>query len=433
MTIASALENLNTDIINARTAITTKGGTVTANGGSSQLATDIATIPTGGGSATLITKSITANGTYNASSDNADGYSSVNVNVPTGITPTGTRTITANGTYDVTNYASADVNVSGGASSKYGATVDSFLGDVDANGVLQPVTAQTNLVFTGVEYVPSYALYYRFYKNSGITSVSFPDLTSMNKAYAMGYTFSDCTNITSVDLSSLTRIENGTVLYYTFQNCTNLTSVNLSALTYVGGGSSTMGGAFKNCTSLINLDLSSLTTISGVGSYYSMMGGAFEGCTSLTKVNLPSLKTIGGQQGFYQTFKGCTNITNVDISSLTKISGSSGMGSTFEGLSGITSLLTTISFTSLSVLTGNSALSNCFRYRNGLQSIFFPALTSTSFGSYTNQFNNMLSGVTDCTVHFPSNLQSVIGSWSSVTAGFGGTNTTVLFDLPATT
>lgn len=36
---------------------------------------------TGGGS-TLITKSITANGTYNASSDNADGYSSVTVNVP---------------------------------------------------------------------------------------------------------------------------------------------------------------------------------------------------------------------------------------------------------------------------------------------------------------------------------------------------------------
>ena len=44
----------------------------------------------------------------------------------------------------------------------------------------------------------------------------------------------------------------------------------------------------------------------------------------------------------------------------------------------------------------------------------------------------MLRGVTGCTVHFPSNIQSVIGSWASVTGGFGGTNTTVLFDLPAT-
>lgn len=37
-----------------------------------------------GGGATLITKSITQNGTYNASSDNADGYSSVTVNVSGG-------------------------------------------------------------------------------------------------------------------------------------------------------------------------------------------------------------------------------------------------------------------------------------------------------------------------------------------------------------
>lgn len=49
MTIASALASLNTDIQNARTAITNMGGTVTSGGGSSQLATDIGTIPTGGG------------------------------------------------------------------------------------------------------------------------------------------------------------------------------------------------------------------------------------------------------------------------------------------------------------------------------------------------------------------------------------------------
>jgi hypothetical protein len=35
-----------------------------------------------GGSSTLVEKTITANGTYNASSDNADGYSKVTVNVP---------------------------------------------------------------------------------------------------------------------------------------------------------------------------------------------------------------------------------------------------------------------------------------------------------------------------------------------------------------
>ena len=44
----------------------------------------------GGSSPTLVTKTITVNGTYNASSDNADGYSSVTVNVSGGGTPSAT-------------------------------------------------------------------------------------------------------------------------------------------------------------------------------------------------------------------------------------------------------------------------------------------------------------------------------------------------------
>lgn len=53
--------------------------------GSHSLQVDKITSEGSGGesSATLITKTITANGTYNASSDSADGYSSVTVNVPT--------------------------------------------------------------------------------------------------------------------------------------------------------------------------------------------------------------------------------------------------------------------------------------------------------------------------------------------------------------
>lgn len=42
-------------------------------------------IASGGSEPTLITKSITANDTYNASSDGADGYSSVTVNVEQGL------------------------------------------------------------------------------------------------------------------------------------------------------------------------------------------------------------------------------------------------------------------------------------------------------------------------------------------------------------
>lgn len=102
---------------------------------------ELSTIGTGGGSSspTLVTKEITVNGTYTASNDSADGYSSVTVNVPSsGITPTGSISITTNGTHDVTNYASAVVNVSGGGGSS--ATQHSIYFEfIDSTNVTVPI------------------------------------------------------------------------------------------------------------------------------------------------------------------------------------------------------------------------------------------------------------------------------------------------------
>ena len=99
------------------------------NGGSagyrpSEMAAAIAAIS----GATLGTKSVTANGTYAASSDSLDGYSSVTVAVANSygssdegkVVSSGalvsqtSRTVTANGTYDTTTNDELTVNVSGG-------------------------------------------------------------------------------------------------------------------------------------------------------------------------------------------------------------------------------------------------------------------------------------------------------------------------------
>lgn len=220
--------------------------------------------------------------------------------------------------------------------------------------------------------------------------------------YALQSAFEYCTTITSADLSSLTTACGQYGLSHTFDNCYSLTSVDLSSLiTTVGTdtGEYSMQYIFYNCWDLTSVNLGSLTT---VGPH--SLSNAFYGCRSLTtvgssptdSVNLGSLTTVRAN-GFSVAFRGCTSLTSAEFSSLTTVDSSS-FSSAFKGCSHLTSLS-------------------------------FPALTTSSFGAYTNQFNKMLDGVTGCTVHFPAAIQSTIENWADVTAGFGGTNTTVLFDL----
>ena len=68
---------------NLQSKTATENGTVLPDAGYDGLSSVVVNVSGGGG--TLITKTITQNGTYNASSDNADGYSSVVVIVPIGL------------------------------------------------------------------------------------------------------------------------------------------------------------------------------------------------------------------------------------------------------------------------------------------------------------------------------------------------------------
>ena len=157
--------------------------------------------------------------------------------------------------------------------------------------------------------------------------------------------------------------------------------------------------------------------------------GVYQMPTQSFTFKLPSNATDIGSYAMYYSFYNCKSLTSVDLSSLTTISGKYAMRNAFQSCTGLTS----VDLSSLTTISGGYAMYFAFYGCTRLTNISFPALTSTGIGSYTNQFNNMLQGVTGCTVHFPSNLQSVIGSKPDVTKGFGGTNTTVLFDLPATT
>ena len=145
------------------------------------------------------------------------------------------------------------------------------------------------------------------------------------------------------------------------------------------------------------------------------------------------LNKIKGNYGCQSMFYNCTGLTDIDLRSLQYISG---MNSCYQMFCGCTKL-TEVNFPSLEYVTGSSACYGMFWNCINLNSISFPALNTNSFGSeYINQFNHLLYQVAGCTIHFPSNLNPQTGctTISSLTGypNFGGTNTVLVYDLPAT-
>ena len=267
----------------------------------------------------------------------------------------------------------------------------------------------------------SYGLSAAFTQCTGLTSVDLSSLTTVSGDYAMNYTFQSCSNLAgTLDLSSLTVVSGSYGMQYSFQSCTKLTSVDLSNLTTILG-TYALYFAFAYCSSLSSINLSSLKTISSSrGLCYT-----FRNCTSLTSVSLPQLSTVSGSEGVASCFYGCTKLSSVSLPSLLEVTGSDGLTGLLEGCS----LITTVNFPLLQRISGSQCLRACFKDCTSLEAVSFPSLNVNSFGSYTNQFTNMLQGCSNVTVHFPSILKSTLRNWDDVKTGFGGTNTTVLFDI----
>lgn len=155
------------------------------------------TIVQSGSTPSLGTKSIVTNGTYAASSDGLDGYSSVTVNVP----PTLFRSLVDK---SITTVTADDLNGLTSIGS------DAFRG----------CTALTSITIPdSVTSIGGYAFYYC----SDLTSV-----TIGNGVTSIGYyAFSGCTGLESLTIgNSVTSIGN-----YAFFNCTGLTGITVLATT----------------------------------------------------------------------------------------------------------------------------------------------------------------------------------------------------------
>lgn len=312
------------------------------------------------------------------------------------------------------------------AKKKYGATVDSFLPDVSSYGSLSATTQESHLVFTGVKSIAADALRYKFAYNKGVKTVVFPDLTTASGTYAFEYAFYYATGLTSISFPNLTSISGNYAAQYLVQRCSSLVTFDMPKLRSIANSGLRYGCYY--CTNLTTVNLPALQTIGSGSLYY-----GFGYCSKLETIDLPSVTTVA-DEGLRCAFAYCTSLKNIYFSSLTRLGNITGATTSActQMCIGCTAL-ETITFPSLTMLYSASTFLQAFQNCTNMKHIYFPALKSTGFNNKINHFNKMLSGVSGCTVHFPSNLESVIGSWADITGGMAGTDTVILFDLPATT
>lgn len=389
-----------------------------------------------------------------------------------GITPTGTISITTNGTHDVTNYASVDVNVPTTAPARY------IEYEVD-NGELKPSTTSSALMsFAGVTTVSMLSLAKAYENNTNISGVV--DLSSITTIEPLGLyqafygtsiteiklnnadTFSttsfygttgyvggacesiceNCLSLTKADISGFKHVTNNTVDVYSraFYGCTNLETVSIK-VEDATRTTSTQEGCFRWAfaySGLKTLDLSTFKTVTGGWETFYL---ACIHCNRLTSATLGIESLITSTNNriykmFNAMFQGSTALTDLNIDDLHTIDivSNNAVASSFAQFVYGCTALKELRFSSLSLISHHSCFNNAFGECDGLH-VYFPSFNTTSLGSrYTNQFSACLYNSTNCVLHFPSNVQSIIEALSgySTTTPFGAISGTVLFDLPAT-
>ncbi len=322
------------------------------------------------------------------------------------------------------------------AKEKCGMTISNFIGDT-VSGTLNAPSKEIEPDFSGVTDLGERALEYNFAGTQNIKdgTISFPDLTDVSGEYALNCFCRENSNITSASFPEILTISGQYAFNYAFY-ATRLTSVTFPKLATITGNNCFYYGFGGMGTTLTSVSFPELTSVNGNGCF----SNSFQSNTRLSSISFPKLTTINGEGAFSSSFSSCSSLTSVEFPELTTIinNNNSALGNTFQS----DSYLTTVRFPKLYHLecsaTTNSCFYNCFSSCARLTDIYFNALTTTSFVNSVRQFMNMfnssaMSTSGNCTIHFPSNLETTIQGLNGY-PNFGAPagRVTLAYDLPAT-
>lgn len=227
------------------------------------------------------------------------GFVSAVQAIPTGITPSGTKSITENGTYDVTQYASAEVNVSGGG----GITVDDVAkGTISGVVVLDSTTTEIReyaffkCPITSIKGIGVTKLGRQFLEGTSIVNLDdpFPNMTPSSSTITGDYVFG---NITSLKRAYFTNTGTFCAKLDTFRGCSNLVVLRMPNQ----NGAPDQRGAY-GCTKLKVVDW-------GMAGVWKNM---FNGCTLFDTLILrnSSIQSLGDVNAFSNTpFRGYNSLS----------------------------------------------------------------------------------------------------------------------------
>lgn len=263
----------------------------------------------------------------------------------------------------------------GGATTKFGVSIDNLLGDVDANGVYRLSDTPFTFDATSIKKLPDNTpdlFMYKFYKLPLTGTVDFSNYRHASVSATFQF-FTQAFSYTGVQKLITPRERVGTYameFYQSFQHCDALKEIVFSN-PIISSKTFAFYQAFQYCDfrgASINFDI-----ITSVGSY-----------------------------GLYGAFKYCK-------------------------------LPEEIRFTNLTEITHNTALRDAFSSTTGCKRYFFPSLTSViseAFGSgmYLTWYDTTDVGE----IHFRADMQATIEAVTGYSSKFGATNCTIFFDLIGT-
>lgn len=346
-----------------------------------------------------------------------DGYNPVNVSA---VTSSIDNNIVAGNIKNGITILGVTGTLSGGE--KFGASLNSIIGDIDGNGVLQAPTVSTDLVFTGVTDLAYQALQGKF-QATNVTSVSFPDLTSVTGGSAFYETFFMCQNLTSFSAPNLQSISGANTFRDAFKQ-TKLQSINLSSLqTIIGTGYYCCQGMFSIIgNGLTSLTFPALTTISGGYAAYEM----FYNLISQITPSFPELTTISGSYVANGMFRQ-SRITGLSVPKLTTVTGEHAL----QEFMSQNSVIEELHFPELTTLSGDNICNQAFSSCYALKKVYFDKLTTISGTQpFGGNFTGMFAYSTALTeIHFKSDMQPTISAITGYANKWGASNATIYFDL----